>query len=144
MTRRYVDQLRDGDTLDDVYLATDKQLRVNRKGDSFVQVDLRDRTGGLSARIWNAGEHLFKSFDNGDYVHVEGKVQNFQGALQVIMTHVERVEAEKVEAADFLPHTDQDVPKLLDRLRTYLLRLTNPHLRALAEVFLMDDASRGR
>ena len=46
MSRRYVEQLRDGDTLDDVYLAVDKQLRTNRKGDLFLQVDLRDRTGG--------------------------------------------------------------------------------------------------
>lgn len=141
MTRRTVDSLRDGDTLrDDVFLAADKQLRSNRKGDTYVQVDLRDRTGGISGRIWNAGDALFRSFDNGDFVQVEGKVQNFQGSLQVILTHLERAEAEKVEVADFLPHTDFDVSKLLERLRGYLLKLANPHLRALSEALLMDDA----
>jgi 3'-5' exoribonuclease len=59
--------------------------------------------------------------------------------LQVILTYLERVEEEKVEVADFLPHTEFDVPKLLERLRGHLLRLGNPHLRALAECFLMDD-----
>ena len=62
MSRRYVEQLRDGDTLDDEYLAVDKQLRTNRKGDLFLQVDLRDRTGGMSARLWNAGDAQFRSF----------------------------------------------------------------------------------
>ena len=139
MTRRYVDQLRDGDQLDEIFLATDKQLRVNRKGAQYVQLMLRDRTGGISARLWNAGDQVFRAFDDGDFVLAEGKVQLFEGTLQVILTHVERAEAEKVELTDFMPHTEQDVGKLADRLRGYLLKLGNPHLRALAECFLMDD-----
>jgi 3'-5' exoribonuclease len=113
---------------------------VNRKGNQYVQLFLRDRSGGISARLWNAGDYLFRSFENGDFVHADGKVQLFEGSLQVILTHLERVEAEKVELADFLPHTDHDVPKLLDRLRGHLLKLGTPPVRALAECFLMDDA----
>ena len=89
--------------------------------------------------MWNAGDNLFRSFDNGDFVQVEGKVQNFQGSLQVILSFLEKVEPQKVEVADFLPHTDYDVAKLFERLRTYLLKLANVHLRGLAEAFLMDD-----
>lgn len=139
MGRRFVDQLRDGDPIDEVFLATDKQLRVNRKGAQYVQLMLRDRSGGISARQWNVGDHVFRSFNDGDYVRAEGKVQLFEGSLQVILNYVERVEAEKVEVADFLPHTEHDVPKLLEKLRGYLLRLANPHLRALAECFLIDE-----
>jgi len=139
MSRRYVDQLRDGDTLDDVYLATDKLLKVNRNGNPFIQVDLRDRTGSVQARFWNAGDGIFRSFENGDFLHVDGKAQLFQGTLQVILNSLEKVEAQKVEVADFLPHTEQDVGKLMERLRTHLLRLANPHLPALCQCYLMDD-----
>jgi 3'-5' exoribonuclease len=139
MNRRFVQQLSDGDALDEVYLVTDKQLRANRNGNLYLQVELRDRTGSISARLWNAGEHVFRSFDNGDFVLARGKVQLFQGALQVILSQIERSEAEKIELSDFLPHTEQDVGKLLEKLRGILLRLANPHLRGLAECFLMDD-----
>lgn len=138
--RRYVDQLRDGDNLEDVYLMTDKQLRANRNGNLYLQLELRDRTGGISARLWNAGDQTGRGFDPGDFVHATGKVQLFQGSLQVILASVERVEAQKVELTDFLPHTEQSVPKLMERLRGYLLRLGNPYLRALAECFLMDES----
>src|SRR5262245_18821282 len=140
MSRRYVDQLRDGDNLDEIYLVTDKQLRANRNGAPYLLLELRDRTGGIAARLWNAGENVARGFDPGDFLHATGKVQMFQGALQVILTGVERVEAQKVELTDFLPQTEQSIPKLVDRLRAYLLRLGNPHLRALAECFLMDEA----
>jgi 3'-5' exoribonuclease len=139
MARRFVHQLADGDSIEEVFLATDKQLRANRNGNLYLQLDLRDRSGSISARLWNAGEHLFRSFDSGDFLLVKGKVQLFQGSLQMILSHLERIETEKVDLTDFLPHTEQDVSKLFERLRTALLKLTNPHLRALAECFLMDD-----
>jgi 3'-5' exoribonuclease len=139
MSRRFVQQMADGDAIDEVYLVTDKQLRANRNGNLYLQLELRDRTGAISARLWNAGEHLFRSFEAGDFLQIKGKVQLFQGALQMILSHIDRVASEKVELADFLPHTEHDVSKLLERLRGTLLKLTNPHLRALAECFLMDD-----
>jgi 3'-5' exoribonuclease len=139
MSRRYVRQFADGDTIDEVYLVTDKQLRANRNGNLYLQVELRDRSGSITARMWNATEHQFRTFDNGDFVHIKGKVQVFQGALQMILSHIEKAEDEKVDLADFLPHTEQDVGKLLDRLRATLRKLDNPHLRALAECFLMDS-----
>lgn len=139
MSRRYVEQLRDGENLDDVYLVTDKQLRANRNGNPYLQVELRDRTGGISARMWNAGEQTARGFDAGDFLHATGKVQLFQGTMQVILNTIDRVEAQKVDLTDFLPHTEQSIPKLMERLKGYLLKLGNPYLRALAECFLMDD-----
>ena len=123
MTRRFVQQMADGDAVDEVYLVVDKQLRANRNGNLYLQMELRDRTGSISARLWNAGDHLFRSFDAGDFLLVKGKVQLFQGALQMILSHLERIESEKVELADFLPHTEQDVSKLFERLRSFLLKL---------------------
>jgi 3'-5' exoribonuclease len=79
-----------------------------------------------------------RSFESGEFLHVRGKVQLFQGALQMILSSIDRVETEKVELSDFLPHTEQDVSKLYERLCTLLRKLENPHLRALAECFLMD------
>lgn len=137
--RRYVEQLRDGDDLEDIYLVADKQLRVNRNGNSYLSIELRDRTGGINSRLWNAGDQTAREFGIGDFLYAIGKVQLFQGSLQVILNTIERVEAQKVELGDFLPHTEHSIPKLMERLKSYLLRLGNPHLRALAEVFLMDE-----
>jgi 3'-5' exoribonuclease len=139
MSRKFVEQFRDGDEIDEIYLATDKQLRANRNGNLYLQLELRDRSGSMSARMWNAGDQHFRSFDNGDFIRVDAKVQNFQGSLQVILNHIEKVEAQKIEIGDFLPRTEQDIGKLTERLRTYLLRLSHPSLRALGEVFLTDD-----
>jgi 3'-5' exoribonuclease len=138
MVRQFVQQMADGDAVDDVYLVVDKQVRANRNGNIYLQLELRDRTGSISARLWNAVEPVVRSFESGDFLLVRGKVQLFQGALQMILSGIDRVESEKVELADFLPHTEQDISKLYERLCTLLRTLDDPHLRALAECFLMD------
>lgn len=138
--RQYLGKLTDGDSIDEVYQAADKQLRSNRNGQPYLQLELRDRTGGLTARMWNAGEPLFRLFESGDFIHVKGKVQTFQGALQMILTSVDLANAATIELNDFLPHADADIGKLLEQLRTSLRSLADPHLRALGECFLMDEA----
>jgi 3'-5' exoribonuclease len=129
----------DGDSIDEVYLVTDKQRRANRNGNLYLQLELRDRSGGIVAFLWNVGEPQLRSVETGDFVQAKGKVQKFQGALQLILSGLERVAPEKVELADFLPHTKHDVAKLYERLRTILMKLGNPHLRGLIECFLMDQ-----
>src|SRR5262249_15500725 len=127
-----------GEAVEAVSRAADKQLRATRNGQLSLLLELTDRSGSMSARLWNAGEPLARSFEAGDFVRVRGKVQLFQGALQMILSQVERVAAQTVELTDFLPHTSQDVNKLLEKLRTALRKINNPHLRSLAECFLID------
>jgi 3'-5' exoribonuclease len=139
MTRRFVEQLADGDNVDEVFLVVDKQLRANRNGNLYLQLDLGDRSGNINARMWNAGEPLFRSFEAGDFLQVKGKVQLFQGSLQLILNSFEKFDANRVELTDFLPHTKQDVSKLLERLKAAVRKVSDPHLRALGETYFIDD-----
>jgi len=139
MARKTVQQLGDGESVDEVYLVTDKQLRANRQGSLYLQVDLRDRTGQITARLWNATEPQFRSFEEGDFLRIRGKVQLFQGSLQMIFSTFERMAPSQVALGDFLPRTEQDVNKLLEKLKTILRKLDNPHLKGLVECFLIDE-----
>jgi 3'-5' exoribonuclease len=139
MSRRYVNQLTHGDSVDESYLVADKQLRANRQGNLYLQLELRDKTGSIGARLWNVTEELARSFEPGDYLRVRGKTQIFQGSLQIILTHLDLLDARGVEPEDFLPQSSQNVGKLLARLREVLLGMSNPYLRALVECFLIDD-----
>ncbi len=142
--RRFVNQLANGDPVDELYLVADKQLRANRQGNLYLQLELRDKTGVIGARLWNAGEGLARTFEPGDYLRVRGKVQVFQGALQLILSHLEVGDSTRVEPADFLPQGSQNIARMTVRLREILLGLSNPHLRALAECFLIDEEFLGK
>lgn len=139
MPRRYINQLGHQEQISEIFLATDKQLRPNRNGNLYLQMELRDRTGMIGARMWNCTEGQFNCFENGDFVLVEGTTQLYQGAIQMIVNRIERVLHEKVDHADFMPLSPKTIDKLTQRLGELLRSMKNPHLRNLAECFLLDE-----
>lgn len=139
MPRRYIRQFADGDAFDDIFLATDKLVKTNRQGQPFLQLELRDRSGALTGRLWNAPDSVTRQINVGDFVKAKGKVQLFQGALQIILSDVQPLHGEKFDMTDFLPHTEQDIAKLQERLKAMLFKASDLHLRALAQAFFMDE-----
>ena len=138
-TRRFVAQLKHQESIDQVFLASAKQLRPNCNGNFYLQLELSDRSGSVDARLWNASESDYRSFDNGDYVNVAGTTQLFQGKVQVIANRIEKVSADVVEEADFRTLDSRKVEEMAGRLQAMLREIKSPPLRNLAECFLMDD-----
>ena len=139
MPRTYIRDLGQQDTVDEVFVASGKQLRPNRNGNLYLQVELSDRTGSISTRLWNADDALYQSFNDGDYVRVQGNTQLFQGAVQMIAKRIERVEPEEVDPAEFEPEAAVDVNRLLARMKELIRSMGDLHLRTLAECFLLDE-----
>ncbi len=136
--RRYISQLGGNETVEDVFLASDKQLRPNRAGNLYLQVRLSDKSGSVTAMMWNANDKIYRRFENGDYVRIEGKSQVYNGALQLILRDIERVETE-VDEGEFFAVSKHSVEELTDELRRFLESLEDPALRRLAVVFLQDE-----
>ena len=144
MRRRYVNELGEQETVAQVFRVSEKQLRPNRNGNLYLQMELSDRSGRVNARMWNASELIYRSFENGDYVHVEGATQLFQGTMQLIATRLTKMEPSEVNEDDFTPLASVAVDKLVVRLGEILRSMTNPHLRNLAECFLVDEEFMGK
>lgn len=139
MSRRFVSQLAHQEAIDQIFLASEKQLRPNRNGNLYLQVDLSDRSGSIGARMWNASEQDYRGFDNGDYVRVEGTTQLFQGTIQLIATGIHKAQDNDVDVDDFLILGSKEIDQFVARLSAFLRKLRDPHLLNLAECFLMDD-----
>ena len=139
MSRRFANQLTENESVDEVFLASEKQLRTNRNGNLYLAVRLSDKSGSLSGMMWNATDRIADSFENGDYVRVNGTTQLYNGMLQMIVTRVDPVALEKVIEADFVTLSSTDVDKLASELAEMLRAVKNYHLRNLAESCLIDE-----
>jgi len=144
MSRRYLSQFGHQDPVDEVFLVSDKQLRPNRNGNLYLQMELSDRSGRIGARMWNASEAVYRSFNNGDYLRIEGTAQLFQGAMQVIVSRLTRINPDEVSPDDFTPLPAVAVDQLVLRLTEMLRAMTTPPLQTLAECFLLDEAFMAR
>ncbi len=139
MSRRFVNELADGEVLDQVFLASEKQLRTNRNGNLYLQVRLSDKTGSVTAMLWNTNQKQFDGFDNGDFIRVQGTSQLYNGGMQVLAKQVDKSDGE-VNQDDFITLSNDAVEGMVSRVAELLRGMRNIHLRNLAECFLVDEA----
>jgi len=138
MTRRFINELSDGESIDDIFLIADKQIRANRNASLYLLVEMRDKTGVLSARMWNVTEQSVSNISAGDFARARGKVQSYQGTLQVILTGIAPVAADGLDLADFVPRPRQEASKYRERVIQILSSLKDEPLRLLMSCFLDD------
>jgi 3'-5' exoribonuclease len=139
MARNYVRELTDGESIDQTFLASEKQLRTNRNGNLYLQVRLSDKTGSLTSMLWNAQQRHYDCFENGDYLNVKGTAQIYNGNMQVLAKEVTKVSPSEVDEADFITLSDGAVEDMLARVAELLRSISDPHLLTLAECFLIDE-----
>lgn len=139
MSRRFVEDLQDGENVEETFLLADKQLRANRNGDTYFLGQLKDRTGQISALLWNVSTSAVNHFNAGDYVRVKGKVQLFQGNLQMILTRIDSADGDEISTEDFIARPNTNVEAQFETLREVLLGLADEDLRDLMQVFLSDS-----
>ena len=139
MNRTNILDLSDGQQLEQSFQAADKQLRVNRQGGKYILLRLADRTGVIAGMLWNADERIFDSFERGDYVLCRGRTQVHNGNLQVIVTHIQRLDPSDVDIAEFERFDAENSEKLRARLAEIMGEMKNVHLRRLGQAYLNDD-----
>lgn len=127
-------------TLTQPFQAADKQLRVNRQGGKYILLKLSDRSGTIAAMMWNVDETVLDRFDRGDYVFCHGRTQIHNGALQMIVTQIDRMDAHEVDVEDFERFDASQAEEHLARLKELLATLSQPFLSRLADAYLDDEA----
>lgn len=139
VNRIMVSELSDGIQVEQAFRAADKQLRVNRQGGKYILLRLADRSGILAGMLWNADEQLFDSFDRGDYVFCRGRTQIHNGALQIIVSDLQRMDPAEVNAEEFERFDAAASERHLQQLQNLLAGLADPHLQRLGQAFLDDQ-----
>lgn len=127
-----------GETLDQLFLVREKDMRTTKSGDLYLVCTLTDRTGALPARMWNISEAIFNSVPVDGFIHVKGRTEDYRGTLQCVIDACRPWATEKVELADFLPVTELDVEEMWAELCELLRGLKDKWVRLLVKKFMED------
>lgn len=139
MGKVFVADLIEGQPVTSFFLARQIQLRQRRAGGPYLTLVLADRTGEVSAVMWEGVEEVSRDLAEGDIVKVQGLLGSYQRERQLTITRLRKATAEEAAPDDFLPRSSQDATTLLGRLRETLEEVTEPHLKRLLCDFLEDE-----
>ena len=136
---KFIETLREGERINDVYLCKYKQSAVTKNGKPYENVILQDKTGTIDAKIWEPNSMGIDDFDMMDYVAVVGDVSSFQGALQVSIKRVRKVREGEYDPSNYLPVSEYDIEDMYKQLLTFVNGIKNPYLSKVAKHFFVDD-----
>jgi 3'-5' exoribonuclease len=138
MKKRYIADIRTGDVVDDIFVLSEKILSHKRDGNNFLNITLSDKTGTIKGVVWDDVDRITTGTASGDFVHVNGNVGEYRGALQVVIKKMEPIPAVSIDSADFLPQTLRDIEDMFDRLLRITDSIKTDYLKRLVDAFWRD------
>lgn len=138
MKNQYVNRLQEGDFVNDYFVAVRKDLRPRQNGGKFLGMVFKDKTGDIGGVLWNNASEVAKLFEVGDVVNVRGKVNTYQGRLQIQVDQVLPLRDTEYDAADLISKAE-DTTADLKALRDLMDSLKNTWLQELMKRFWEDE-----
>ena len=126
-------------TVDGVFAVARKRRLTTRSGKPYIALELVDTSGRIEGRIWDDVELLDRRFEEGDAVRVLGRVERFDGRLQL---QVRAVEPSEADPAGLAPAMRRDADELQGFLEFLAAELTHPALAPLVTGILSESEIR--
>ncbi len=121
-----------------------KQTRKTQAGNPYLHLDLSDRTGQITAKVWDASKSsiAWESIETGGVYLFTGIVEEYQGQQQFIVQDIDTVDS--FDISDFIASIEEDPKELWKELNIYLSDMTNPFLVTLAKRYLQNEPLMAR
>ena len=138
MAHLFINDIKAGLQINDVYMVTQPVLRNTTRGDLYIAMYLSDRTGKINARMWQATQEGFNMLPKPGFVHIRGRSELYKDNLQVVINQFSVVDQSQVNLEDFLAKTDKNTDQMFQEVIKILGKIKNAQIKMLIGAFLAD------
>jgi 3'-5' exoribonuclease len=129
-----VRDLIDGQEMDQVLLVRGVEMRTKRDGAQFLKLVLGDRTGQLTAMVWERVPDVRELCQPGVAVRVTGRFEmHSRWGAQVTLRSLARAKPETFVLAELMDGPPRPAEAMEADLRQLVATVQEPHLRALLD-----------
>ena len=87
---RYINTLREGDSIRAIYLCKSKRTAETRNGKPYDNLVLQDKTGTLDGKVWDPNSGGIADYDEMDFIEVFGEVTSYNNTLQLNIRQIRK------------------------------------------------------
>jgi 3'-5' exoribonuclease len=129
-----INELTDGIEVDQVLLVRQRERRPRRDGGDYLRLLLGDRTGAVTAMVWDDLEQIEALAPAGEPVHVRGRYTvHPRFGPQINLQQLSAAEPGSFSTGDLLDGPPREAGQMEADLRELVLTVQDPHLRLLLE-----------
>ena len=136
---RFINTLREGDSVRSIYLCKVKRSAETRNGRPYDNLTLQDKTGTLDGKVWDPNSGGIADYDEMDFIEVFGEVVSYNNNLQLNIKQLRKPYEDEYNVADYMPASEKNVDLMYQELLTYIKQVENKYLRQLIEFYFVKD-----
>ena len=136
---RYINTLREGETIRNIYLCKGKRSAETRNGKPYDNLILQDKTGVLDGKVWDPNYGGIADYEEMDFIEVFGDVTSYNNALQLNIRQIRKAYEDEYNLADYMPTTDKNADSMYEELLHYGGQVKNQYLRRVIEHYFVKD-----
>ncbi|MGO5053144.1 3'-5' exoribonuclease YhaM family protein [Lachnospiraceae bacterium LCP25S3_G4] len=138
---KYINTLREGETVREIYLCKGKRTAETRNGKAYDNLILQDKTGTLDGKIWDPNSQGIADYDEMDFVEIVGDVISYQNNLQLNIKQLRIAQDGEYVAADYMPTSEKSVDIMYKELMSYVEKVENTYLRKAMEYYFVENTN---
>lgn len=136
---KYINTLRDGETIRGIYLCKGKRTAETRNGKPYDNLILQDKTGTLDGKIWDPNSNGVADYDEKDFIEIVGDVTTYNGSLQLNIKQLRIASEDEYAPADYMPTSEKSVDGMYQELEGYINQVENPYLKGVLEYYFVNN-----
>lgn len=109
-----------------------------KDGKSYLNIILADKSGEVEARKWHGAEHIIGQIRSGDVVIVNGKMNQFQGRMQMIISEISKLNDDQFIREDYIQKAGSAPEKMFEELLSIVDSLEEIYIKDLLVMILHD------
>ena len=126
MKSQYVNTIRAGERVDDLFVLSRKTMGQKRDGSNYLTITLTDKTGSIKGVVWDNVDRIAARVNSGDFVRASGSISEYRDDLQFVVKALEPSPARDLDPTDFIPATRHDINRMWDQLQKLTGSMQDP------------------
>ncbi|MEW6196878.1 MAG: HD domain-containing protein [Bacteroidota bacterium] len=121
-------------------IITKSEIKTAKNGKPYLNLELRDRTALLPAKMWDRFDDIADKIKEGSIVQVTGQIEEFNNAPQIKISKIRAAtEKDNVSPEDFLPKSSRQLNVMIDELNQTIGSISNSFLKSLLRKIFSGD-----
>ena len=133
---KMISEFSDGQHISGQFLVANSAKCVNNLGAAYMNLEIRDSSGSINAKKWEASLDDEATYQIGNVVFIEGEVLKYKESLQVKILSGRVVDIEDVDVAKFIKAPPVSKEELVRRFNEHVDRIHNEDCRKILDYLI--------
>lgn len=131
-----ISEFKDGEHISGQFLVSNSAKCVNNSGAAYMNLELKDSSGAINGKKWEASLEDETLYQIGKVVYIEGEVLKYKESLQIKILSGNEVNPNEIDVAKFMKNPPVPKEELVKRFNAYVDGIKNEDCKKILDYLI--------